>query len=66
METKMYIPRAINTSRAAASLLVSGYGTKFSGTIKEVKHTDGVGGRLGQKFTREDFFLANSAFSFSN
>lgn len=38
------LPRAVNTSRAAASLLVSGSGTKSSDTIKKIEHTDGVGG----------------------
>lgn len=38
------LPLAVNTSRAAASLLVSGSGTKFNDTIKKIEHTDGVGG----------------------
>lgn len=38
-------PWAVNTSRAAASLLVSGSGTKFNDTIlkKKKKKVDGVG-----------------------
>lgn len=48
--------RAVNTSTAAAS------GTKFNDTIffflKKAEHTAGVGGWVGQKFTREGFFFS--------
>lgn len=39
------LPRAVNTSRAAASLLVSGSGTKFNDTIKKGR-THGRRGRV--------------------
>lgn len=39
------LPRAVNTSRAAASLLVSGAGTKFNDTIKKGR-THGRRGRV--------------------
>ncbi len=39
------LPQAVNTSRAAASLLVSGSGTKFSDTIKK-GNTHGRRGRV--------------------
>lgn len=34
--------------------------------LNKVEHTDRVGDWVGQKFRREDFFLANMAFSFSD